>query len=146
MIILMEPEKNFEESVEFYKNLGLNPKFHLKGKWAEFEKDGVLIGLAPTEQDLPERRTGVVMEVEDLKNKYEETKASFEFLGEPVEAIHGIMISIKDPGGNIFDLYQPTPEKVKDLARKAAEEGGCQGSCQDCEHAEDETCKDEKAE
>jgi len=132
MIILMESGKDFENCVEFYKKIGLNPKFHLKDKWAEFETGGVLIGLCPTDQDLPERRTGVVMEVEDLKGKYEALKDEFSFLGEPFEAIHGIMVSIKDPGGNIFDLYQPTPDKVKDLAKKAAQEQCC-GS-ETCEH------------
>lgn len=120
MLILMVPDKKFEECVEFYNKIGLNPKFHLQGKWAEFETEGVLIGLCPTDQELPERRTGIVMEVEDLKKKHEEFKDIVEFLGEPVEAIHGIMISIKDPSGNIFDLYQPTSEKVRDLVKKTA--------------------------
>jgi len=120
MLILMVPDKKFKECVEFYNKIGLNPKFHLQGKWAEFEKGNVLIGLCPTEQELPERRTGIVMEVEDLKKKHEAFKDTVEFLGEPTEAVHGIMISIKDPGGNIFDLYQPTPEKVRDLAKKTA--------------------------
>jgi len=135
MIILMESGKDFENCVEFYKKIGLNPKFHLKDKWAEFETSGVLIGLCPTDQDMPERRTGIVMEVENLKDKYKELKDELSFVGEPFEAIHGIMVSIKDPGGNIFDLYQPTPDKVKDLAKKAAQEGCC-GS---------ETCEHEKA-
>jgi len=125
MIILMEPDKEFESSVEFYKDIGLIPKFHLKDKWAEFETGGVLIGLCPTEHELPERRTGIVMAVDDLKQKYETFKNDLTFLGEPFEAIHGIMVSIKDPGGNVFDLYQPTPEKVRDLAKETAKQDCC---------------------
>ena len=133
MIILMEPGKDFEACVEFYKKIGLNPKFHLKDKWAEFATGDVLIGICPTDQDLPERRTGIVMEVEDLKQKYEDLKDEFTFLEKPFEAIHGIMVSIKDPGGNIFDLYQPTPEKVKDLAKKTAQEECCKEESCGCE-------------
>ncbi len=41
------------------------------------------------------------------------------------------MASMKDPGGNIIDLYQPTPEKVqkivKDVVTKDQEKGGDKG-------------------
>jgi len=41
-------------------------------------------------------------------------------------------LRIKDPGNNILDLYQPTPEKVKAAVQKAAhdaekKEGCCGG-------------------
>ena len=39
-------------------------------------------------------------------------------MDKPTEAAHGIMASIQDPSGNILDLYQPTPEKIKELAEK----------------------------
>jgi len=32
------------------------------------------------------------------------------------------MCSFKDPGGNIFDLYQPTPEKVQEMVEKMKQE------------------------
>ena len=49
-----------------------------------------------------------------------------EFVNEPVEAPHGIMVGFKDPSGNVLDLYQPTPEKMKQFveetkAKEAAE-------------------------
>jgi len=138
MFIMLSQDKLFEETVEFYKSLGLIPKFHLKDKWAEFDLGNLLLGICPASQELPDRRTGIVMEVEDLKKIYDEKKDSMTFISEPVEAIHGIMLSVKDPAGNIFDLYQPTPEKVRDLAQKMKEkeEQGCSG----CESS---ICKDE---
>ena len=130
MLILMQ--KDLEKGVEFYKKLGLPVVFHLEGKWAEMAVGDVKFGLCPTDQDLPDRHTGIILEVPDVAQAYEEFKGlGVEFIHEPSEAVHGIMTSMKDPGGNIIDLYQPTPEKVKEMveklrqeeARKAAQEG-----------------------
>jgi len=145
MFIMLAEEKLFENTVEFYKKLGLQPKFHIKEKWAEFDVGNLLVGICPASQELPDRRTGIVMEVEDLKKTYDESKDDLTFLSEPVEAIHGIMASVKDPAGNIFDLYQPTPDRVKDLAKKIKEEESCcqDIDCSDCESdSEKEECKD----
>jgi len=138
MFIMLSQDKLFEDTVTFYKSLGLTPKFHLKDKWAEFDLGNLLLGICPASQELPDRRTGIVLEVQDLKKIYDEHKDSMTFISEPVEAIHGIMISVKDPSGNIFDLYQPTPEKVKDLAQKIKEKEE-----QDCCGCESSMCKDE---
>jgi len=134
MFIMMAQDSLFEDAVSFYKEIGLQPKFHLKDKWAEFQVGNMLIGVCPASQELPDRRTGIVMEVEDLKTIYDKQKDSITFLSEPVEAIHGIMASVKDPSGNIFDLYQPTPDKVRDLAQKIKEE--------ECEHCESGSCQE----
>ena len=80
--------------------------------------------------DLPDRRTGIVLEVEDLRKFHQDQIDYMTFIGEPVEAIHGLMVSFKDPGGNILDLYQPTPEKVQDLVKETVEkEQKCESSC-----------------
>ncbi len=130
MVILLE--KDLAGAVEFYKKLGLKLKFHLKGKWAEFELGNVKFGLCPTSQDLPDRRNGVVLEVEDMKKTFDQFKDSVDFLSEPYEAVHGIMVSFKDPGGNVLDLYQPTPEKVAELAKNIKKEGCCGGKGESC--------------
>ncbi len=121
MVILMQHD--MAAAVEFYKQLGggLQLKFQLEGAWAEFElNNGVKIGLCPTQHEQEERRPGIVLEVEDIKKCYEQYKDTASFVGEPIEKIHGIMLSLKDPGNNIIDLYQPTPEKVSDLVRDVA--------------------------
>jgi hypothetical protein len=127
MIILME--RDLAQAVEFYKILGCKLKFHLKDKWAEFELDNVKIGLCPTDEDMGLVRTGIVLEVGDLRAFWLARKGSIEFFGEPHEAVHGIMISFKDPSGNVLDLYQPTPEKVRELMKKSAQEGEQDGCC-----------------
>lgn len=125
MLILLQPD--LEKAVVFYKNLGLRLKFHMRNKWAEFELSGVSIGLCPTSKPSDALvRTGIVLGVDDIQSFYEQHKNSIDFLHEPTTAVHGHMVSFKDPGGNILDLYQPTPEKVQELMRAAQESEDCQ--------------------
>lgn len=121
MIILMQTD--LPKAVEFYKKLGIPQKFHLEGKWAEFDLGCVKIGLCPTDQVQDNVRTGVVFEVmEDLLALHKKLQAEgVTFVNEPVVAPHGVMVGIKDPGGNVLDLYQATPEKLQEFAQKAAE-------------------------
>lgn len=133
MLILME--NDLVKAVEFYQKLGFKLKFHLKDRWAEFELGDVKFGLCPTDEKLGLIRTGIVLEVANLRKMWEETKDWIEYFGEPNEAVHGIMIGFKDPCGNVLDLYQPTPEKVAELMKKTAEQGedeGCCGSEEKC--------------
>jgi catechol 2,3-dioxygenase-like lactoylglutathione lyase family enzyme len=133
MVILMQP--NLQAAIDFYSDLGIKLIFHIKERWAEMRLGDVKIGLCPTQQVIDNVRTGIVLEVADLKKVYQELKDRVSFLSEPKEAVHGIMVSFKDPGGNLLDLYQPTPEKVSDLVKKTAEssksDDGCgsTGSC-----------------
>lgn len=137
MVILIEHD--LEAAVSFYKKLGLRVVFHLKGQWAEFVLGDVKVGLCPTAKTEGLKKTGLVFEVEDLKTCYQEFKAAgVEFLNEPLEKVHGIMVSFKDPGDNVIDLYQPTPEKVRELMKhvKAEDEKGCCGAQDNCCKAE----------
>jgi len=123
MIILMQ--RDLDAAVAFYHDLGLQLKFRMKDRWAEFELNGIKIGLCPAE-DLPEQnRTGIVLQIENLETTYEQAKGRINFLSEPITASHGIMTSIQDPSGNIIDLYQPTPEKLQEIIAKVGESDGC---------------------
>lgn len=117
MLILMVP--NVEEAVAFYQKIGLPLRFHLKNQWAEMAIGTVRIGLCPTSEAIPEHHTGIVLETDDVNNCYEIMRnQGVEFVKEPFAAVHGIMASFKDTGNNVIDLYQPTPEKVHELAEK----------------------------
>jgi predicted enzyme related to lactoylglutathione lyase len=137
MVIFMQPD--VEAAVALYSKLGLTLLFHIKERWAEFDLNGVKIGLCPSSKPMTEFRTGVVFEVADVRKIYDELKNTGIFLGEPMEAVHGVMASLKDPGGNIIDLYQQTPDKVKDfVANTVAQEhqnesgGCCKAKAQTC--------------
>jgi len=119
MLILMEHD--LELAIEFYEKLGLSLVFHLPKQWAEFEVNGVKIGLCPTTTRVENKRTGFVFEVTDIKKVYETYKNELTFVSEPLEKLHGLMVSLVDPGGNIIDLYQPTPERVHELVDQAKE-------------------------
>ena len=147
MVILMQPD--LKKAVEFYQDkLGLKLQFHLDNKWAEFDLGCVKFGLCPIEQNQEIIRTGIVLETQDdLVHFYEKMKNEVEFLGEPVVAVHGIMVGIKDPGGNVIDMYQATPEKMKDLIKDAAHpdvDDACCKPGQACDEEEvDECCQEE---
>ena len=116
MIILLEHD--LDAAIEFYKTLGLKLVFHIKESWAEFAIGPVKLGLCPTSQPPHERITGIVLEVEDVHTLYKQLKDTIQFKAEPIEKVHGIMVGIQDPGGNIIDLYQPTPQRVQKLVQE----------------------------
>ena len=130
MIIVME--NDLGAAVEFYKKLGLNLAFHVKDRWAEFKVGSLQIGLCPTEEKVNLNRTGIVFEVADLDAFYQAQKETISFLDKPMQAAHGVMASIQDPSGNILDLYQPMPEKIKELAEKLKNDQCC-GDTTDCD-------------
>lgn len=125
MMIVME--NDLQAAVEFYQKLGLQLVFHVPHRWAEFKINDIQIGLCPTDEKVQLNRTGIVFEVEDLNAFYEVHKETVTFLDKPASAAHGVMASIQDPSGNILDLYQPTPEKIKELAEKLKKEDECCG-------------------
>ena len=94
----MSPVKNFhmaillvhqfDAAVKFYQELGFRLKFQVKGKWAEFDLNGIKLGLCPIPEEQSDRRTGFVLEVEDLHTIYNQFKNSIDFLSEPVAALH----------------------------------------------------------
>ncbi len=129
MIILREHD--LDAAVEFYKKIGLKPIFYIKESWAEFAIGAVKLGLCPTSQKSTDRTTGIVFELDDVKKFYETFKNEITFKSEPQEKVHGIMVSMQDPGGNIVDLYQPTPERVQELVKDVVErdQKNCKKAC-----------------
>lgn len=117
MVITMHSD--LPKSVEFYKMLGLKLNFHMEKQWAEFSLNGVKFGMCPTTEKYDNVRTGLVLEIEeDLMAFYEEfKKKGVTFVNEPQVAPHGVMVGMKDPCGNVLDLYQATPEKVQQFAK-----------------------------
>lgn len=121
--MLISMHNDLEAAMKFYQDLGLELKFHVKDQWAEFDLNGIKLGLAYTNAELPERHTGIVLEVPNLQQTYEEyTKKGVKFVKEPVEAAHGNFASFIDPGNNVIDLYEPTPERLKAAIEKARQE------------------------
>lgn len=137
MVILMQHD--LQAAIDFYTKLGLKLVFHIKDRWAEMKLGDVKIGLCPTSQSMDGYRTGIVLQVDDLKSFYHEYKDTISFLAEPKEAVHGIMVTFKDPGGNLLDLYEPTPGKVADVIKQAAQEDSS-GQGKDSSSCKSKTC------
>lgn len=126
MMILFQGD--LEAGVEFYKKLGLTCGVHVPKQWAEFMLGSVKIALCPIEGELHERHTGLVFEVADCAKFYAELlEKGVVGAQAPVTAAHGVMASIKDPSGNILDIYQPVavPLKAETEAACCQAPGGC---------------------
>jgi catechol 2,3-dioxygenase-like lactoylglutathione lyase family enzyme len=125
MVIIMT--NDLAAATEFYKKLGLRLIFQVKDQWAEFVIDNLKVGICPTQEKIALHRTGIVFEMANLNDFYLTHEDEFNFLDKPVQASHGMMASLQDPSGNIIDLYEPSLEKMKDLAQKLGIEDGCCG-------------------
>jgi hypothetical protein len=64
--MLILHEHDIDAAVNVYKALGFTVQFNLKDQWAELMLDGIRLGLAYSPQVFPDRRTGIVLEVDDL--------------------------------------------------------------------------------
>lgn len=124
MVILMV--NDIEKAVSFYETLGGQKRCLFPKSWAELTLNGITIALCHTEQSQVQRRTGLVFSVESLASFYESHKETLSFLEAPVTKLHGIMVSVQDPSGNVLELYQPTPEKVREFMAQN-KDGCCSG-------------------
>lgn len=136
MVILMV--KDIEKAVAFYESLGGQKRCLFPKSWAELSLDGLTIALCHTEQDQGQRRTGMVFSIDDVMAFYEKQKETLLFLEEPVTKLHGIMVSVQDPSGNVLELYQATPEKVREFMESQKEIGCC---TQEAADITDNCCK-----
>lgn len=127
-------EHDLDAAVKLYKALGFSEQFKLDKQWAELELDGVRLGLAYAEKEIPDRRTGIVLEVNDINAYCDLVKEhGCTMVNEPTDAPHGMIASFKDPGNTIIDLFQPMPEKLEELMKKMEQERCCKtDSDEDC--------------
>lgn len=136
MVILMV--NDIEKAAAFYEVLGGQKRCLFPKSWAELNLNGITIALCHTEQEQGQRRTGLVFALDDLMAFYAQYKATLLFLEEPTTKLHGIMVSVQDPSGNILELYQPTPEKVREFMAQNRD-ACCAGA--GCSDANDTCCK-----
>ena len=98
----------------FYESaLGLQLKFRDKDRWIQYGVGNTSVALACREEALP-ASSGVVMvfEVDDFAATSERVAASGgEILGLRDMGAHGAVLSLRDPEGNIVQLFkrQGTP-------------------------------------
>jgi predicted enzyme related to lactoylglutathione lyase len=98
----------------FYESaLGLQLKFRDKDRWIQYGVGNTSVALACREEAVP-ATSGVVMvfEVDDLEVSAERIAASGgEVLGIRDMGAHGAVLSLRDPEGNIVQLFkrQGTP-------------------------------------
>jgi predicted enzyme related to lactoylglutathione lyase len=140
MVVLME--RDMDAAVAFYEAMGALKHTVFPGSWAEMVIGDVTVALCHTETDYGPRRTGLVFAVKDLLGFYAAHKDTYQFMHEPVTKLHGIMASIQDPSGNVIELYQPTPEKVREYMDAQKEESGC---CKEDKPMDEGCCKKQES-
>lgn len=100
----------------FYESaLGLQLKFRDKDRWIQYGLGGANVALACREEAVP-AASGLVMvfEVDDFAGAQERIAAAGgEVLGTRDMGSHGAVLSLRDPEGNIVQLFKrqgtPTP-------------------------------------
>ena len=100
----------------FYESaLGLQLKFRDKDRWVQYGVGGANVALACREEAAP-AASGLVMvfEVDDFAGAQERIAAAGgEVLGTRDMGSHGAVLSLRDPEGNIVQLFKrqgtPTP-------------------------------------
>ena len=104
---------DLNRSVEFYtKTLGLTLAYQEAGSgWAEIELHGVHLGLMQAEPAGGARNPFLSLLVDDLAatvNVLKERGVNFD--GDIRTEAYGRLITVTDPDGNQFDLFEPADE------------------------------------
>ncbi len=102
--------RSMDAAVAFYRDvLGLDLRVRAGEDWAEFDVAGTTIALHGSREGHPPPQAGatVVFEVDDLDSSMRSLRAKgIDFEGEVREAPTGRFASLRDPDGNIIQLFQ----------------------------------------
>src|SRR3990167_5546632 len=127
--MVMVLQDDLEKGVTFYRDtLELPCLFYIQKEWAEFELEGLKLGLCQKTDTSGPMHTGIVLEVKDLKTTLTALKErGIEPVQNPVVANHGIIATIADPSGNLIDLYQPEHAAIRQQLERL-KQGCCKSS------------------
>jgi len=96
----------------FYESaLGLQPKFRDGERWIQYAAGGANVAMASLEEAAP-TTSGLVMvfEVDDFEGVEERvTAGGGEVLGLRDMGSHGCVLSLRDPEGNVVQLFKRAP-------------------------------------
>lgn len=100
---------DIERSCDFYeKSLGLKIAYR-EGNWAEVDLGQVHLGLLQAEPAGGGRNPYINLLVDDLGATVSTLKKrGVEFVGDVTAETYGKQITVKDPDGNQFDLFEPS--------------------------------------
>jgi catechol 2,3-dioxygenase-like lactoylglutathione lyase family enzyme len=90
----------------FEKKLGLKIAYR-EDNWAEVDLNAVHLGLMPSEQAGGARNPFLSLLVDDINATVATLKErGVEFVGDVKDETFGKLITVKDPDGNLFDLFE----------------------------------------
>ncbi len=108
--IIVFKVSDLKQACEFYeKSLGLKVAYRDDAaQWAEIDLGAIHLGLHQAEPHGGARNPYVSLAVDDLDATVAELKGrGVDLVGEVVTESFGRMITVKDPDGNQFELFEP---------------------------------------
>ena len=101
---------DMERTVAFYRDLGLTLKFQDGARWAQFDVAGAALALSSAEEGAVAPGDGAVvtLEVDDLDATARALGNHGTAIVRPIRDMgpHGRTMAIRDPEGNVIQLYQ----------------------------------------
>ncbi|MCE4614038.1 MAG: VOC family protein [Desulfurococcales archaeon] len=92
--------------VSFWRdNIGLKPSY-VTSVWSEIPLENIVIALLHDEDASP-KRTGVVFEVDGIREIVEKLKARGVKVSEISDIGSGLLAFFNDPEGNEYEIFQP---------------------------------------
>ena len=105
---------DMDASVGFYRDtLGLALRYQAGKDWAEFDVGGVTVALHGTGPEVQPHSDGatVMFECDDLDGTTADLAAKgATFVGDVFTAPHGRFATLRDPSGNIVQIYEPAAQ------------------------------------
>jgi predicted enzyme related to lactoylglutathione lyase len=102
--------KNMGRTVAFYRDLGLTLKFRDGARWAQFDVGGAALAFSSAEEGAVAPGDGAVvtLEVDDLDAIARDLGARGTEIVRQIRDMgpHGRTMAIRDPEGNVIQLYQ----------------------------------------
>lgn len=109
--------RDIDAQASFYEAmLGLSPKFRDGQRWVQYDAGGARFALSSREEALP-AESGVipVYEVDDFEGiEAQAVSAGGQVLGVRDMGDHGAVMSLRDPEGNLFQMFRRAPRKPAD--------------------------------
>lgn len=128
LAIAMLLQKDLQQGVAFYQDIGMKLLLYSKGQWAEFDCGGTKVALCPAQEEAVGGHSGLLFEVEDMDFLLARLQEKGIEAPVPMVINLGKLITISDPSGNKIDILEPSDEVESEGCCKDESEAS-QGCC-----------------
>ena len=119
LAITMLLQKDLHKSVAFYQDIGMKLLIYSKGQWAEFDAGGgVKLALCPADEEAVGGHSGLLFQVEDMNQLLTRLNEAGIEAPELTRIPLGKLVTLIDPSGNKFDVFEPSNEPQKGCCKE----------------------------